>query len=403
MIFQYQIKFYMNLIFLGLWLAFSSSCSDKKIKEKDKGLNLTNELPKLDPNAAKVQLNSSQPRIGPANSYSSLQVPIIDLTHIDADMVQILRCSEGALITNSIGQNVQTLIAQGDTFYNREQLKWTWQEAWGNHRQCKVVGSNIVRNTIEDLGAEDGRFFYIINPCVSQTRSITGKEGCSYNIALSGLVEYKNNLKPEFIRLSKELSELEGLLATHFNNLFYYARQIRDKTRQCEDMYAHDQTKGGFLRGIIKIAAGIVGAVVGFYIGGGPMGAVAGASLLMGVASAIFRAPPAFLECPQVDDFIMHAKHTTSLLEPQVAKVIEVRKEMANIESSYAALDLEISSGGQQSSSPATNNGFTPGVNTGDSLQNTMTTQSQEQGSDPPEAIEGQEQNQSFENNTLGQ
>lgn len=357
-------KFNLNLgVCMMVMLALANSCSDaKKVQNGSSSANLTNEAPRLDPSKAKVQLVNPMPRLGNATELSTLQVPILDIGHVDADMVQIIRCVEGYVPRTPTGQEISTLNGGGGLQYDLQQIKWAWLETLNARNDCRLVGTNIARTTFEDLAAGDGRWYYLVNPCVSASRSTTGKEDCSYNVLRSGVIEYKNNLKPEFIKKSQELAEMEGLLSTHFGNLIYYSRQIRDKTRACEDRFAVDQAQKSFLQGIISIAAGVVGAVVGAYIGG-PQGAIMGASLMLNVARGIMQKPPAFLQCPDVDNFIEEAKRTTSLLDVQVGRVVEIRTEMSKLEASYGNLDTSIGkqTGTGQATGPATG-ATTPGT-----------------------------------------
>lgn len=335
-------KIFFIFILLGIAL---SSCNSEPPKAPNRAVALTQEnVKKYNPEDAAVRLLNNKPSIGSADKVSSLQVPVLTITYLNATMVQILRCSSDLELETTTGGKLTALSTGEYTFEDLEQAKWIWKGAYGSGK-CKLVGTNISRENFQDLAAKPGNFYYLLNPCVAQPLSTTGKEGCSNKIIQSEVLEnYDNNLKEEFIAKSTELAEVEGQLTAHFSNLKVIAGNIVNELKSCEAEYAREESKGKVLDGVISIAATAVGAVVGAYVGG-PMGAVQGGQLMLGIARGILgKKAPKALNCPKVEELKEQAQGVMDAIDPQVQQVIKVRTEMTKLESTYADLDDTISS-----------------------------------------------------------
>lgn len=338
-----------NLTFKNavLILTFSvgilSSCAeDKKINS----LSLDAGIKRINPDNGDAFFADIQPTVAPANELSSLEVPAFSINYKNSDMVQILRCKSDFVLRTTTGQDARELIANKDQTVNQEQLRWAWQEAVGQNNKCKLLGSNTSRTLYQDLAAKSGSFFYVLNPCVSEQLSTTGKEGCSYKISISDPITYTNTLKPKFIEKAQELALSEGILKNSYHKLKVAAQNVRTKTQACENTIAIELAHKSFLNGLKKLLSMAVGATVGF-ITQGPIGAIKGAEVGITLASKIFiqEPPKKVLEkCPEIQDVMDDAANQTKIAEKYTQYIIDLRTEMNSLEASYGNLDKTIAS-----------------------------------------------------------
>lgn len=318
------------------------SCSNEVPQRPASNLGLNDTVVKYDPSQASIYFVNKTPTLGAADEVSTLQVPNIQLSFDKATMAQILRCEADLELKTTTGDELAAIENGQYDFTSIEQARWIWNSAFGNNK-CKLVGSNIAREKFQDLAAKPGDYYYLVNPCVSQNLSTTGKEGCSFKLIKSGAITgYSNSLTEDFLKASEELAATEGKLYAHFNNLKSYSELIKLRIESCESAFANEQARGKFMKGIISLAATAVGTVVGAYVGG-PMGAIKGGELTLGIAQGLLglQAPPV-LNCPAVDQLKKQAQETMALIDPQVQEVIRVRTIMHQLESTYNDLDGSI-------------------------------------------------------------
>lgn len=331
-----------SLVFLSLCLNACDSAPPSA--PESPSANLNSEIEKYHPDDAIIRLANPLPKIGSADKVSSLQVPTLSLTFIDATMAQILRCDVSHELETTTGQELQAIKTGEYSFADLEQAKWIWKGAFGSGK-CKLVGSRIARENFQDLAAKPGSFYYLINPCVAQQLSTTNEEGCSNKLVKSEALEnYTNSVNEEFIDKSVELSEVENQLTAYFINLRAISYRLHKTVQACETERAIKQADSNMMKGLVSLVATAVGAVVGGYVGG-PMGAVKGGETMLGIAQGIMgKIDDIVMVCPALEKLKDEAQTTIDAIEPQVQKVISIRTEMASLESSYHDLDSSIAS-----------------------------------------------------------
>ena len=223
-----------------------------------------------------------------------ITVPTFSISKINSTFVRVLRCKSTYQLKSSIGVDLKSL----DEFTKYEDMKWIWNKASGDPSNCKFLGTHVHRDRIQDMAADSGEFYYLINPCVSKKRSTINKEGCSNDLYKTASISYESTLKKTFLAIAHELSDLEIKVGTTVENIKVLATQIMFEQEACEKIAATKAANVGFFRGIAQLVAGTVGGVVGAMFGG-PIGAVQGATSFMGIARNLLLkfGPQVKLDC----------------------------------------------------------------------------------------------------------
>ncbi len=340
------------LILVSFSLAFATTSCDgkKKVDPVSSDVVRLNQEVKYDPSLAQVKL-LEQPTLASADQVSELKVPGFKFQLVNADMARILRCNKDYVLRyQATGEPLATVAQRGD-YIDPGVMKWAWLDAAQNPA-CRLLGVQITRTDFKDLAAQSGDYYYIINPCVSQPVSLTGLEDCSYNLILTNPLDYENELEPLFIEKAQQLAELEGKVSAHIANFLTISRHIRNKTRECEDLWAHKQSMKAFKNGIISLGAMVVGAVVGGIVAG-PVGAMQGANTFGGIASGIMGPPSVeAAKCDKVTALVNQLENEYAQITPTVDQIVAVRKDMNKIESRYLSLDTTIQANNNGVSNP---------------------------------------------------
>lgn len=325
----------MKYITLAFALALVG-CSDEKPKMKEVQRNSAEAKP-LDPKNAKAAFTSTNPvDIARATESSSLKVPTINLVQFDtADFVQIMRCAESVKLKAPDGTDID-LIARGSET-RKDQLRWAWQNALGRSNECRLVGTQIIRSKIQDLAAPSGKFYYVVNPCVTESRSTSGDKGCSYDLLVSPVVEYESEVTEEFVEAAAELASVEGRLSANFQEYYSIAKRIEYKLQACNQANAEKQAAAAFLAGLGKIVSlglSVVGGVVA-----GPVGTTIGRAVGGVLNLAVFANAPEVSLCEDVTDLIKRGRYLESRIQANESEVIEKRSQMADLESTFDDLN----------------------------------------------------------------
>lgn len=331
------------------------SCDGEKIKSSNKGKkNLSdtktsatdNEgLVQQDPKFAKV-LSLLGPNLENASENSKLKVPTIRFNIADktngvpaADYLQILRCVKGTELKVSTGEDIKSI--PEDKANRLELLQSAWNILLADIGKCYLVGESISRDNYQDLAANSGDFFYVVNPCYMTERSLKKNEMCSYNLKITSPITYTSSLEKNFFDAAKDVASAESELTAVYNRLYYLNSIIRSQQESCENQYATSQASKDFWKGVGSLAAAAVGATVGALVSGGTA-AVQGAQTGLSIGVAFFggyKNNNAPLICPLVDEKIAESAQAATKIEPAVAKVLAARKKLSDINSEYERLD----------------------------------------------------------------
>ena len=171
-------------------------------------------------------------------------------------------------------------------------------------------------------------------------RSLSGREGCSNDLKVTKTITFESELKKAFVDTAEKLSDLEIVIGSAAANIKSLSEQIMYEQEACERIAAVKASNQAFFRGIAGLAGAAIGGVVGSIMGG-PVGAVQGATSFMGIARDLMNkyGPKVKMDCSGADEHRGNLKIEVDRMELAVKEVVNVRNQMASINSSYNKLN----------------------------------------------------------------
>lgn len=207
----------------------SLACVKRRVTQNDTSLpnsqsiDLVFEL--VDPQKVKVELEAASVTSEPFQERYSL--PSFQMKFVGNDYVKIIRCQE------SYREYLEYTLSQSDG-QKVESRKWVWLDSFGDSKRCKVASNRFNSKDFQDLGAKNGKFFYLINPCVSAGISLIGKDECSYHLSITNTLDYKESPSNQVLRQSMELADAESAYDAIISQLLGLARAIVNEQERCQ-------------------------------------------------------------------------------------------------------------------------------------------------------------------------
>lgn len=292
-----------------------------------------------DPDNAKLMGFTGAVSMEALEGADGVSVPTIKIEKKGATFVSVLRCKSDYEVKSSTGVKLEAL----DEFSKYDDMKWIWNKATGDPSNCKFVGTHIRRDRIQDIAANSGAYFYLINPCVSKERSLSGREDCSNDLYKTTDVTYESQLRENFTREASKLSSLEIEVGGASENIKMLAEVIMAEQEACEKVAAIKASNMSFFRGIASLAGAVIGGVVGSIMGG-PIGAVKGATSFMGIARDLIKVEYK-LDCSAAEKYRAELKTEVERMDRAVDEVVKARNVLAGLDSAYRRLDDLIEEG----------------------------------------------------------
>lgn len=214
------------------------------------GTGASEDSPKrLDPRVVRASL-AKLVALAPSGIHPSFQVPEVRVQKKDADYVKIMRCRDTYILRNSVGYSMDQI---RDSFNKYDDLKDMWALALNDRHECRLVNERMSGEKYLDIAAKTGSFYYVINPCLSAKRSITGREECSFNLQMSSPLSYTNQFLDKIQSLSIDLAKAEAALNTELDEMSTLARLLELRLRACENSLARENTLRSFYRGLVSL------------------------------------------------------------------------------------------------------------------------------------------------------
>ena len=219
-------------------LSLSLACVKRRISVNDTTLpnsqsfNPAFEL--VDPASVKVEVEAAA--LSTEAFQETYRLPTFQMQFNDNDFVKILRCQE------SYREYLEYTLSQvaGKTVDSR---KWIWLDSFGDIKRCKVASNRFNSPIFQDIGAKNGKFFYIINPCVSAGISAIGREECSYHLAVTNTLDYQESPSTHVLHQSMELADAESAYDAIISQLLGLSRAIVNEQERCEAAIKKIQTQ----------------------------------------------------------------------------------------------------------------------------------------------------------------
>ena len=229
---------------------------------------------KLDPMEAKVKLISltAEPLEGTqvATDAEILKFPFIKVEFDKANFVKVLRCrsdKSGFFVDTHQKQTFEQFAASVPYASPMGSLRYQtyWNQA---HRfdvsGCVSMGTHVVRERIFDLAAPTGQWYYLLNPCVAQSFSSTGKEECSARLVKTKVMDFTSDVNAAVLSQAQKITNLEHRTLALSERMYVLTTQIAGETEYCETQAAIDAHNASIDQGWKKIIGGVAGAVLGF-------------------------------------------------------------------------------------------------------------------------------------------
>ena len=255
-----------HMLLLILLVTFQASCikrhsntnvapgSDNKSANSNLGIKDYKEFELFNPEMAKVTVSAME--LDVKDFGDDLFLPGFGIQFNGNDYVMILRCQD------SYREALENLINQADQG-NPEDRKWVWADSVGNPRACKIASQRFNGREFQDLGAKNGKIFYLVNPCVSASISTTRRDTCSYHLSVTNSVEYHQSPSNLFLQKAAELSDAESAYDAHISRLMGLSRELMNQKNACEFGITHADSRANIKSfGWDLISAGIAVAGV---------------------------------------------------------------------------------------------------------------------------------------------
>jgi hypothetical protein len=272
-------------------------------------------------NGADAVVRLSKPLALTASSLvKGMQVPGFTLDFQQADFAQVLRCAASYKLTTLSGVS----LPDAGSSLGSDELQWAWSQAINQSNYCTSVGMYVVSTELEDITANAGRYYYVINPCVAANHSLSGKEICSYKLVFTSVLTTQEGFSAQLATEAQKLTQLEAQLNASSQNAVLLAQQIEHHLRACEDKWAHDSHMLTFRSGIANLGAMTVGTVIGMNVMGGISGGMMGAMMIGQIGgqfanSKVFQYPPGILNSC-IDPSVLPGKGNASAAEGKEIK-----------------------------------------------------------------------------------
>lgn len=211
----------------------------------------------FDPSRAAVSIQKEVKQT-PTILFDGIVVPTISLSLQQADYVQILRCSASFEFKTQGGKLVEN-VSQSPS--NQGELKWAWITAWNQKDSCEIVTEMSPSVTYPDIAAPTGRFYYILNPCISKIHSTENRDACSYLTQVTSVFSYTNVFQAEMRQKAIDLSNVESSLRAFMAQVQIISGTLSTAIIDCENYWAQHDTLQNLRSGLAEL-----GIFIGFAI-----------------------------------------------------------------------------------------------------------------------------------------
>ncbi|MFK7873842.1 MAG: hypothetical protein AB8C84_11870 [Oligoflexales bacterium] len=205
-----------------------------------------------DLNPLDAALKISTPTLENIAAIQDVKAPSFSIKLENADFYQILRCQSDYQIRDYREQSI----------FERRQA---WKEAFNNSYSCSLIAREGVNAIFQDLALQTGSFRYIINPCVSETRSSTGQQDCSYQLAISPVIEMQSPFKKLEREIYAEFQDLQSQITARYQRAETVVERLAQVQTKCNYEWVDRQIYLTHLKGILSAGATLlIGAKFGF-------------------------------------------------------------------------------------------------------------------------------------------
>lgn len=162
------------------------------------------------------------------------KVPTLEMEFSKNDYVQILRCQ--AVFRSPLIRRIERSQPLG-----QDAMRFVWLDSIGDLNHCNLVTRRNNSTEFSDISAPNGTFFYIINPCISDSWAVGGEGGCSHRLVVTEDITYEDaparHLQSLVVELSNAESEYDGLISKAMG----LVRAIVDRRSLCQSFFKGEE------------------------------------------------------------------------------------------------------------------------------------------------------------------
>jgi hypothetical protein len=312
----------LNVAFLlGIAGCGSDASGKKKSEERaSKSADAMSEM--YDSKPARLELTKLK------TAVTSLDA-IADIDFKNSDYAMVLRCNSNFQLRGPTGKIMRS--PSGVIFESHPlEMRATWEDALGSTTSCRLLGEKVLRARFTDSIADDGRYFYVFNPC--RESIATGKPLCSYMLASTEDVDLRNTV-------NEKTSSIVSLLARKESQLAGVAIRFRKQMtislnaqKSCENNEAVDAVKEARWKALSSALATGIAAAIGGAIAG-PQAAVNAAQKTL--QWIIENFPPGTTHnssnCRLLADSEAKAKELATEIDYISKEIGQLKKELTNL------------------------------------------------------------------------
>jgi hypothetical protein len=216
---------------------------------------------RINPKNAVVAVGVAGGGIEAKDFGAGFKVPSFTIERQNSSFVQILRCRE--VMQDTLKNSIDAAKDRVD------ESEWTWRDAFGNNTMCQVASLRFMDHVFQDIAAPDGNYVYLLNPCVSQDVSETGKEACSFRLVVTPAIRFTGSPSSTFRLKAKALQETEDTYNFFIEKLRLSVQQLAQLKDQCAMNFAtaQEDAQWGKAMGDLATLAGSLALGVTTYFG----------------------------------------------------------------------------------------------------------------------------------------
>ena len=252
-------------------------------------------------------------------------------TDLQADFYQVQRCHHSVTLQTSDGKDPTTHNYGNDISSRTRDYLYVWGSATTKAVGCRFLDGVHVSDPFIDLVGIDGRFFYLIRPCVMAKHSVYGnKRVCHYKFHKTEIVSYRNSLEYEERLVQSQLSEYATELGFTYAQIAGVMKEMAGYLQTCEFNEAQKIAAKRRLAGIVKVAMTVTAVVVAT-VTSGPQNAFFAASATIKLGDKIFSGiSNSTLNCP-TDNYHRKLSSLRERAERTVGIIGQLRHKLGEI------------------------------------------------------------------------
>ncbi|MEY4065776.1 MAG: hypothetical protein RIR26_1984 [Pseudomonadota bacterium] len=274
--------------------------------------------------------------------------PALTLSFSASDSAQVYRCGASYKLVYGNGIQELTKLSKSDPEYPRA-AKDAFLRLRTEGSYCELVKSNMegpTPPTVNDYGAQSGNFYYVINPCVTSSSSLSGSGGCSYDLQITETLNYVNTRTKDEIEILSNMYASEGELYALFKEIQSTTEAANQIRTTCVLDEADRQFAEAHSRGLLNLVMAIAKPVMSALVPG--VGTILATAvdgivkLKQAQSAAISAANAQDKGCPEAAARSQRVAELIGQVDAVSQKVLEKRQKLHEMDQQYANVERDL-------------------------------------------------------------